>query len=80
MCSCKDLFKIFDNIDRGKVLLGNNLARKVAGIEIVSIKMFDGVTRDLEQVKYVLDLKRNLISLGILYQLGCSIKAENGQI
>lgn len=80
MCPCKDLFKIFDNIDRDKVLLGNNLARKVAGIGTVSIKMFDGVTKDHEQVRYVPDLKRNLISLGILYQLGCSSKAENGQI
>lgn len=80
MCPCKDLFKIFDNIYRGKVLVGNNLARKVAGIGTVSIKMFDRVTKDLEQVRYIPDLKRNLTSLGILYQLGCSIKAENGQI
>lgn len=42
--------------------------------------MFDGVSKDLEQVRYIPDLKRNLISLGMLDQLGCSIKAEHGQI
>ena len=78
MCPCKDLFKTFESIDGGKVLLGNNLTCKVAGIKTVSIKMFDGVTRDLEQFRYVPNLKRNLISLGMLDQLGYSIKAENG--
>ena len=32
----------------GKVLLGNNLACKVAGIGTINIKMFDGVIRNLE--------------------------------
>lgn len=63
-----------------KVLLGNNLACKIAGIGTVSLKMYDGMTRDLKQVRFVPDLRRNLISLGIIDQLGCSIKAENGQI
>lgn len=42
--------------------------------------MYDGVIRDLKQVRYVLDLKRNLIALEVIDQLGCSIKAENGEI
>ncbi|KAH9717014.1 hypothetical protein KPL71_021670 [Citrus sinensis] len=62
------------------VLLGNNLACKIAGIGTVSLKMYDGMTRDLKQVRFVPDLRRNLISLGMIDQLGCSIKAENGQI
>ena len=40
----------------------------------ISLKMFDGVTRDLHHVRYVPQLKRNLISLG------CTIKAENEEI
>lgn len=42
--------------------------------------MYDGVIRDLKQVRYVPDLKRNLISLRVIDQLGCSIKTENCEI
>ncbi|KAH9697106.1 protein NEN2 [Citrus sinensis] len=34
----------------GKVLLGNNLACKVVGLGTVSVNMFDGVSKDLEQI------------------------------
>ena len=80
MCPSRDLFKTFESLDEGKVLLRNNLDCKIAGIGTVSVKMYDGVTRDLKQVRFVPDLRRNLISLGIIDQLGCNIKAENGQI
>ena len=42
--------------------------------------MFNGVTRDLHHVRYVPELKRNLISLGMVDQSGCTIKAENEEI
>ena len=80
MCPNKHFFKTFMNVEDGKVLLGNDLACKVAGIGTIDIKMFDGVIRNLEQARYVPKLKRNLISLGMFDQLGCSIKAENGEI
>ena len=66
MCPNKEFFKIFENMNGGKVLLGNNLACKVAGIGTISLKMFDGVTRDLHHVRYVPELKGNLISLGMV--------------
>ena len=80
MCLNKNFFKTFENVNGGKVLLGNNLACKVAGIGTISLKLFDGVTRDLHQVRYIPELKRNLISLGMVYQLGYTIKAENREI
>ena len=80
MCPYKDFFVTFENVDCGKVLLGNNLACKVTGIRSVSIKMYDGTVRSLEQVRYVLELKRNLISLGMIDQLGCCRRAENGEL
>ncbi|KAH9733855.1 hypothetical protein KPL71_017172 [Citrus sinensis] len=49
MCPNIDFFKTFESIDGGKVLLGNNLACKVAGIGTISIRMFDGIERDLKQ-------------------------------
>ncbi|KAH9680700.1 hypothetical protein KPL71_026653 [Citrus sinensis] len=80
MCPQKDFFVTFEKVDGGRVLLGNNLACKVAGIGSVSIKMHDDRVISLEQVRYVPELKRNLISLGMIDQLGCSIKAENGEL
>lgn len=70
-CSChicpnKHLFKTFERVDGGKVLLGNNLACKVAGIRTVGITMHDGVERDLKHVSYVPELKRNLISFRVV--------------
>ena len=61
-------------------MLGNNLACKVAGIGTINIRMFDEIERDLKQVRYVPELKRNLISLGVIDQVGCSIKSENGNL
>lgn len=42
--------------------------------------MHDGVDRDLKQVRYVLEFKRNLISLGVIDQSGFIIKEENGEL
>lgn len=64
----------------GKVLLGNNLDGKVVGIGTISIKMCDGIVKNSKQVKYVSELRRNLISLVMIDQSDCSIKAENGEL
>ena len=56
--------------------MGNNSMCKVVGIGTVSLRMFDGVVRELTQVRFVPKLKRNLISIGMLDQTGCVIKAE----
>ena len=42
--------------------------------------MHDDITRDLHHVRYVPELQRNLISLGMVDQSWCTIKAENGEI
>ena len=61
-------------------MLGSDLACKIARIGTIDIKMFNGEIRNLDQIRYVPELKRNLISLGMFDQLGCSIKAENIKI
>ena len=42
----------------------------------VCIKMNDGIVRELKEVRYVPQLKRNLISVGILKALGLVILYE----
>ena len=62
----RDWFSTYEPMHKGAVLLGNNASCKVAGIGTVRIKMFNGVVRTLGDVRYVPDLKRNLISLSTL--------------
>lgn len=58
----------------------NNTTRKVISIGIVNVKMFDAVVKELTQVKHASNFKRNLISLGILYQIVFAIKGEKGTL
>ena len=48
------------------------------GGDTVLIKMFDGMVRELKKVKYVPQLKKNLISVGILEALSVKISGGDG--
>ncbi len=43
---------------------------QVIGIGTMKIKMFNGAVRVFEDVRYISDLRKNLISLGVLDDLG----------
>ncbi|TXG63619.1 hypothetical protein EZV62_010613 [Acer yangbiense] len=60
--------------------MGNDVCCKVTGIGTVKLKMHDGVIRTLSNVKFVPDLKRNPISLGVLDASGFCYKAQNGTL
>ena len=55
----------------------NNSMCKLVGIRSISLKMFDGVWLG-RQVRYVPNLKRNLISISMLDQIWCIVKVEGG--
>ena len=76
MCPNRNYFTLYQSYDGSMVLMGNNSICKVVGIRTVSLKMFDGVVREITQVRHVPDLKRNLISVGMLDHMGCIVKAE----
>ena len=44
----------------------------------MKIKMFDGVVRVLSNVRHIPDCRKNLISLGVLDDLGCSYSSKGG--
>ena len=71
-------FEDYKETNGGQVLLGNNSPCKVIGIGSVRIKTHDGLERVLPDVRHVPELKRNLISLGMLDQHGFSWKGEKG--
>ena len=80
MCPIKSWFSSYMERNEGKVRMGNNEACKVFGMGLIKLRLHDGMERTLTNVRYVLDLKRNLISLGMLDLMGCTIKIENGTL
>ncbi|KAH9718762.1 hypothetical protein KPL71_022343 [Citrus sinensis] len=78
MCPDQNFFTTYNAFNGGEVLMGNNTMYKVVGLGTIRFKMFDGMIRELRDVRHIPDLKRNLISLGTLDQIGCSIKVESG--
>jgi hypothetical protein len=70
MCPYKDLFTTLEIVDSDVVLIGNDAQCKVARIGTDQIKTHDGIIRTLTKVRYVPDLKPNLISLGTLESFG----------
>lgn len=57
--------------------MGNKVVCKVVGIGTIKVKMFNDAVRTLKDVRHVLDLKKNLISLGTLSCNGFRYKYEN---
>ena len=76
----KSWFEDFNQDEGGIILLGNNKPCKVQGVGSVRIKMYNGVEKVQENVRYIPELKRNLISLIMLDELGYVIKVEAGTL
>ena len=58
--------------------MSNDATCPVIGIGTMKIKIFGGVVRVLSNVRYVPDLRKNLISLGVLDDLGYSYSLKGG--
>ncbi|RVW67653.1 Retrovirus-related Pol polyprotein from transposon TNT 1-94 [Vitis vinifera] len=71
-----DGYDNFKEADGGHVVLGNNKHCKILCIGTVRIKHYDGIERVLEDVRSIPELKRNLISLGMLDKSGYTFKSE----
>ena len=74
----KDWFNTYKPYNGSMVQMGNDATCPVIGIVTVKIKMFDGVVRVLSNVRHVPDLRKNLISLGVLDDLGYSYSSKDG--
>lgn len=78
--SNRSWFESFQQENGGRVIFGNNKSCHVQGIGTIRIRIQDSMEIVLCGVRHVSDLKRNLISLGVLDNSGYSFKAENGKI
>ena len=76
----RDWFLEYESLEGGTVLMGNNMSCNVVGIGKVRLRMWDGSVKVLENVRHIPDLKRNLISLGMLDTKGYSYKSQGGML
>ncbi|GJR24430.1 retrovirus-related pol polyprotein from transposon TNT 1-94 [Tanacetum coccineum] len=76
----RDFLFDFKEFNGGTVLLGDNRACAFMGIGKVRVQMKDGSSFVLENVRYIPELKRNLISLGTLDREGYTVKLQNGRV
>ena len=80
MCPTTTYSCEYQKLNGGSVYLGNNQTCRVIGIRTVKTKSTDGTIRLLRNMWHEPDLKRNLISLGVLDDVGYWFKAENGSL
>ncbi|GKA17439.1 hypothetical protein Tco_0697276 [Tanacetum coccineum] len=55
----------------------NDHELKIIGIGSIMVKMHDGTVRTIRDVRHVEGLKKNLLSLGQLDDLGCKVEIQN---
>ncbi|GJV94663.1 hypothetical protein Tco_1546240 [Tanacetum coccineum] len=80
MTHWRDFFYDFKVVDGGSVQLGDNWTCTIKGTRKVKIQLHDGSSFILEDVKYVLRLRRSLISLGTFGKEGYIVKTQMGRM
>jgi hypothetical protein len=80
ICPNRNWFTSYQAVDSGVVLMGNDNSCNTIGVGSVKIKMFDGVIRTLTNVRHVPELKKNLISLGVLDSGGHEFTGQGGEL
>jgi len=58
--------------------MGNDFACKIVGVGSIQIRMHDGSVRTLTNVRHVPELRKNLISLGVLDSAGYRCTTQGG--
>lgn len=76
----RDWFQDFRDGQYETVFMGNKNTCRVLGIGNITLRLDDGKLIVLSNVRSIIKLKRNLISLGTLDESGCSYKAKSGCI
>ncbi|GKB35942.1 zinc finger, CCHC-type containing protein [Tanacetum coccineum] len=76
----RDYLVDFKEYDGDNILLGDGRECRVRGTGKVQVQMRDGSSFVLDNVRYVPELRRNLISLGTLEKEGFTVKMQSGKI
>ena len=78
MCIHREWFKYYKSINDGVVYMGNDVSCNIVGIGSIQIKMFDGTNKILTDVRHIPELRKNLISLGVLDTNGYKTFIQSG--
>ena len=57
MCSHRNWFISYQYVDEGVVFMRNGIHCKTVGVGSIRIRMFDGIVRELMDVRYVSEIK-----------------------
>ena len=76
VCPNQDWFSNFEKLEGCSIVMGDNHPCIMEGVGTIQIEMFDGMIRELKEVRYVPQLKRNLISVGALESLGLVVSIK----
>ena len=78
MCPHRNWFTSYEKVNGSSVFMGNNVSCQTVGMGDIKIKMYDNTVRTLTSVRHVPDLKKKLISLGVLDSDGYKFTGQNG--
>ena len=78
VCPNMAWFSSFEKLEGCSVVMDDDHPCIMEGVGTIQIKMFDGIVRELKEVRYVPQLKRNLISVGVLEALGLVVSIRDG--
>ncbi|KAH9754532.1 Integrase catalytic domain-containing protein [Citrus sinensis] len=71
-------FMDFNELESGAVMMENDQPCRTMGIGTIRLKMFNGMIRELKEVRFVSALKKNLISVGALEAKGYKVTVRDG--
>ncbi|GFZ03538.1 hypothetical protein Acr_16g0001620 [Actinidia rufa] len=77
LCRDREVFSTYAACE-GRIWMANNTASRVVGRGTVRFRMTDGRSVTLTEVRHVPNLRKNLISIGMLDAKGCRFDASGG--
>ncbi|KAH9783016.1 hypothetical protein KPL71_009155 [Citrus sinensis] len=77
LCPIKEWFTDFNVLESGAVVMGNYQLCRTMGIGTIRFKMFEGMVRELKEVRFIPTLKKNLIFVGALEVNGYKVTIED---
>ena len=72
----RDWFYTYEPVLEGSMFMGNDYALEIVGVGTIKIKMFDGSVCTLQGIRHMKGLKKKLLSIGQLDDLGCKTHIE----
>ena len=79
LCRDREVFSTYAACE-GRIWMANNTSSRVVGRGSVRFRMADGRSVTLTEVRHVPNLRKNLISIGMLDSKGCSFDASGGTL